>query len=73
MTDKGDPFKDLTFSGAPSEHRLFRRKILLQIAALEEKYIRLAGPRILSRLTGEAWKATEHLQISERRKAGFVS
>ena len=67
MTDKGDPFKDLTFSGAPSEYRLFRRKILLQIAALEEKYIRLAGPRILSRLTGEAWKATEHLQISELR------
>ena len=67
MTDKGDPFKDLTFSGAPSEYRLFRQKFLLQIAALEEKYIRLAGPRILSRLTGEAWKATEHLQISELR------
>ena len=59
MSEK-DPFKDLTFSGAPSEYRLFRRKILLSVASLEEKHVRLAGPRILSRLSGEAWRATEH-------------
>ena len=65
ITDTGDPFKDLMFNGAPSKYRLFGRKILLQIPALEEKYVRLAGPRILSRLTGEAGKVTEHLQILE--------
>ena len=42
MSDK-DPFKDLTFSGAPSEYRLFRRKILLSVASLEEKHVYLAG------------------------------
>ncbi|CAE7253172.1 RE1 [Symbiodinium sp. CCMP2592] len=66
MTEK-DTFKDLTFSGAPSEYRLFRRKVLLSVASLEEKHVRLAGPRILSRLTGEAWRATEHLAIGELR------
>ena len=60
MSEK-DPFKDLSFSGAPSEYRLFRRKILLSVASLEEKHVYLAGPRILNRLTGEAWRATEHL------------
>ena len=66
MSEK-DPFKDLTVSGAPSEYRLFRRKILLSVASLEEKHVRLAGPRILSRLSGEAWRATEHLAIGELR------
>ncbi|CAE7492506.1 GIP [Symbiodinium sp. CCMP2456] len=66
MSEK-DPFKDLTFSGAPSEYRLFRRKILLSVASLEEKHLYLAGPRILNRLQGEAWRATEHLSIGELR------
>ena len=66
MSDK-DPFKDLVFNGAPSEYRLFRRKILLSVASLEEKHVHLAGPRILNRLTGEAWKATEHLSIGDLR------
>ena len=73
MSDK-DPFKDLTFSGAPSEYRLFRRKILLSVASLEEKHVYLAGPRILNRLTGEAWRATEHLSIGElRSEKGWLS
>ena len=67
MAEKGDPFRDLTFSGAPSDYRLFRRKILLNVASLEEKHVKLAGPKILTRLTGEAWRATEHLSISELR------
>ncbi|CAE7239120.1 RE1 [Symbiodinium sp. CCMP2592] len=67
MAEKGDPFRDLVFSGAPSEYRHFRRKILLNVASLEEKHVKLAGPKILTRLTGEAWRATEHLSISELR------
>ncbi|CAE7205276.1 GIP, partial [Symbiodinium sp. CCMP2456] len=43
------------------------RKILLSVASLEEKHVHLAGPRILSRLSGEAWRATEHLSIGELR------
>ena len=73
MSEK-DPFKDLSFSGAPSEYRLFRRKILLSVASLEEKHVYLAGPRILNRLTGEAWRATEHLSIGElRSEKGWLS
>ncbi|CAE7296093.1 RE1, partial [Symbiodinium sp. CCMP2456] len=67
MAEKNDPFRDLVFSGAPSEYRLFRRKILLNVASLEEKHVKLAGPKILTRLTGEAWRATEHLSIAELR------
>ena len=66
-SDRSDPFKDLTFSGTPSEYRSFRRRLLFGIAALEEKHIKLAGPKILNRLTGEAWRATEHLSIQELR------
>ena len=60
-------FKDLMFSGNPSEYRQFRRKILLNTAALEEKHIRLEGLKILTRVSGEAWRATEHLSIAELR------
>ena len=67
MADKGDFFRDLSFGGAPSEYRHFRRKILLHIASLEEKQLKLAGPRILTRLTGEAWRATEHLSVGDLR------
>ena len=67
MTDKGDFFRDLTFGGSPSEYRHFRRKILLHIAALEEKQLKLAGPKISTRLTGEAWRATEHLSVGDLR------
>ena len=62
-----DPFRDLVFSGAPSEYRLFRRRILLSVASLEEKHVRLAGPKILARLSGEAWRATEHLSVGQLR------
>ena len=68
MADKNDPFKDLSFNGAPSEYRLFRRKIILHVASLEEKHVRLAGPKILTRLSGEAWRATEHLAVGELRQ-----
>ena len=67
MTDKNDPFRDLVFNGTPSDYRLFRRKIMLNIAAMEGKHIHLAGPKILTKLTGEAWRATEHLAIQQLR------
>ena len=67
MAEKNDPFRDLMFSGAPSEYRLFRRRIMLSVASMEERHIRLAGPKILARLTGEAWRATEHLSIQHVR------
>ena len=62
-----DPFRDLAFSGAPSEYRQFRRRILLSVASLEGKHVRLAGPKILARLSGEAWRATEHLSVGQLR------
>ena len=62
-----DPFRDLVFSGAPSEYRQFRRRILLSVASLEGKHVRLAGPKILARLSGEAWRATEHLSVGQLR------
>ena len=68
MAGKNDEFlRDLSFSGIPSEYRQFRRKILLSVASLESKQIRLAGPKILTRLSGEAWRATEHLSVGELR------
>ena len=68
MADKGpDPLSDLQFSGVPSEYRLFRRKVILTVAGLQVKDIPLAGPRILTKLQGEAWRATEHLSISDLR------
>ena len=54
-TEKAGPFRDLTFGGAPSDYRAFRRKILLSVAALEPKQLPHAGPRILPKLQGEAW------------------
>lgn len=72
--DQRDAFKDLQFDGRPSGYREFRRKVLLGIAGLEDKHAHLAGPRLLGKLSGEAWRATEHLNISELRKAdGWLS
>eukprot|EP00435_Cladocopium_sp_Y103_P054387 s19_g17.t1 len=72
--DKQDAFKDLQFNGQPSGYRDFRRKTILAVAGLEDKHAYLAGPRLLSRLSGEAWRATEHLQIAELRKPdGWLS
>ena len=68
--DKSDPFRDLYFGGVTSEYRSFRRKVLLHIASLETKNVKLAGPRLLTRLTGEAWKATEHLSVVDLRGEG---
>lgn len=62
-----DPFRDLAFDGKPSNYREFRRKVILSVAALEDKSQHLAGPKLLSRLTGEAWRCTEHLSVSELR------
>ena len=63
-TEKGDPFRDLTFGGAPSnsDYRAFRRKILLSVAALEPKQL-----QYVTKLQGEAWRATEHLSVSQVR------
>lgn len=66
--EQKDTFRDLQFDGKPSGYRDFRRKTILAIAGLEEKHVYLAGPRLLQRLQGEAWRATEHLPIAELRQ-----
>eukprot|EP00435_Cladocopium_sp_Y103_P058445 s521_g20.t1 len=43
------------------------RKVILSVAALEDKNQHLAGPKLLSRLSGEAWRCTEHLSVAELR------
>ena len=56
-----DPFKDIiSFDGRPGNYREFRRKVkvILSVTALEDKVQHLAGPKLLSRLTGEAWRCT---------------
>ena len=64
----------VTFDGRPSNYREFRRKTILAIAGLEEKHVHLAGPRLLARLQGEAWRATEHIGIAElRRPEGWLT
>ena len=69
-----DALRDITFDGRPSGYRDFRRKTLLAIAGLEDKHAHLAGPRLLSRLSGEAWRATEHLNIATlRTPQGFLT
>ena len=65
--DTRDPFKELTFDGRPGQYREFRRKVILSVAALEDKHQCLAGPKLLSRLSGEAWRCTEHLSIADVR------
>ena len=65
--DNRDPFKDLTFDGRPGQYREFRRKVILAVAALEDKNQYLAGAKLLGRLTGEAWRCTEHLQVAQVR------
>ena len=70
--DQKDTLKDLQFNGQPSgyrDFRDFRRKTLLAVASLEDKHAHLAGPRLLSRLSGEAWRATEHLPINKLRSS----
>ena len=68
--EQKDTFRDLQFDGKPSGYRDFRRKTILAIAGLEEKHAYLAGPRLLQRLQGEAWRATEHLPVAELRQTG---
>ncbi|CAJ1420708.1 unnamed protein product [Effrenium voratum] len=59
--------RELSFDGRPSGYRDFRRKVILGVAGLEDKIQHLAGPRLLQRLHGEAWRATEHLTVSTLR------
>ncbi|CAL1126693.1 unnamed protein product [Cladocopium goreaui] len=74
MESSRDALKDISFDGRPSGYRDFRRKTLLAIAGSEDKHAHLAGPRLLTRLSGEAWRATEHLSISELRSPqGFLT
>ena len=63
-----DTFRDLQFDGKPSGYRDFRRKTSLAVAGLENRHAHLAGPRLLQRLQGEAWRATEHPKIADLRK-----
>ena len=66
--DSKDNFRDLQFDGKPSGYRDFRRKTILAVAGQENKLAHLAGPRLLQRLQGEAWRATEHLRIADLRQ-----
>ena len=73
--DTKDPFKHISFDGRPGSYREFRRKVILSVAAaaLEDKVQHLAGPKLLSRLTGEAWRCTEHVSIADlRRQRGWL-
>lgn len=67
--EQKDVFRDLQFNGQPSGYRDFRRKVILAVASLEDRHAHLAGPRLLSRLSGEAWRATEHLRIGDLRQS----
>ena len=62
-----DSFRELSFDGRPSQYRDFRRRVILAVASLEDKSQHLAGPRLMGRLSGEAWRAVEHLKISDLR------
>ena len=74
MDSSKDALQHVSFDGKPSGYRDFRRKTLLAIAGLEDKHAHLAGPRLLARLSGEAWRATEHLNIAElRTPTGFLT
>eukprot|EP00438_Fugacium_kawagutii_P028282 Skav227626 [mRNA] locus=C9358797:125:8101:- [translate_table: standard] len=66
--DTKDSFRDLQFDGKPSGYRDFRRKVILAVAGQESKHATLAGPRLLQRLQGEAWRATEHIRVSDLRQ-----
>ena len=61
------------FNGKPSQYRSFRRKLLMRVGGMKDKHLKLAGPRILKSLKGEAWEATEHLTVAElRTPTGWV-
>ena len=66
-------FRDLVLDGRPTNYRELRRKTSLAVAGLEERHGHLAGPRLLTRLQGEASRATEHLEVADlRRSAGWL-
>lgn len=55
------------FDGKPGGYIEFRRKTILAVAGLEQNHIFLAGPH------GEAYRATEHLAVSDlRREDGWL-
>ena len=68
MEKDSGSFRDLVFDGRPGNYREFRRKTILAVAGLEERHVHLAGPRLLTRLQGEAYRATEHLAVSDLRR-----
>lgn len=73
MGESKDPFRDISFDGQLGGYREFRRKVILSAASVEYKNQELVGPKLLSRLTGEAWRCTEHLPISEvRSRKGWI-
>ena len=63
-----DMFYNLSFDGNPSGYRDFRRRTLLAVASVEDKNAHLAGAKLLGRLSGEAWRATEHIPIHKLRE-----
>ena len=40
---------------------------MLSVAGIENKSLHLAGPRLVQRLSGEAWRAPEHLSAAGLR------
>ena len=67
LMDVKNPFRDLSFDGRPAGYREFLRKVILSVASLEDKQQHLAGPHLLNRRSGEAWRATEHLSVASIR------
>ena len=61
-------FYNLSFDGNPSGYRDFRWRTLLAVASVEDKNAHLAGAKLLGRLSGEAWRATEHIPIHKLRE-----
>eukprot|EP00435_Cladocopium_sp_Y103_P060853 s680_g22.t1 len=68
MEKDSGSFRDLVFDDRPGNYREFRRKTILAVAGLEEKHLHLAGPRLLTRLQDETYRATEHLSVADLRR-----
>ena len=58
--EEGGPFRERSVV-------LLLGRFLLSVAALEPKQLPYAGPRILTKLQGVGWRATEHLSVLQVR------
>ena len=62
-----------TFDGRPAGYRTWRRKLLLYVGRVEDKRHYLLGPHILGHLSGDAWDATEHINVARvRNDTGWI-